>query len=277
MDRDLPEISVDLSYTLTVPPSWWADAPSKADLRYDDVMRRLHGVNIWEDPKLHRHLRETLRMQTNNEDLYGSPLQNTVLRRLIKQSQPKMILEVGVFRGQTSTAIARLLGEMKGLHDSFVLSMDTWLLDLRFAWGATKSSKERKESLHTYFSNAEVAGSSQMYFTFLSNVLHTNTSHRIIPLQTASSNGAYSLLAHKLRPDFMYIDASHSNPDVFLDYENFYAILRPGGIMAVDDVSIVPAVKAAWKRFTERHGLTPTFFGQAKDNQAWVQKPASAS
>ena len=64
-----------------------------------------------------------------------------------------------------------------------------------------------------------------MYFTFLANALQSNTSHRIVPFQTASSNGAQALIAHRLRPDLMYIDASHANPDVFIDLENFYNIL----------------------------------------------------
>jgi len=45
--------------------------------------------------------------------------------------------------------------------------------------------------------------------------------------------------------------------DVFIDYVNFFTILRPGGVMAVDDLQ-VPAVKSAFVAFCKRYGLTPT-------------------
>ena len=69
----------------------------------------------------------------------------------------------------------------------------------------------------------------------------------------------------------MYIDASHSNPDVFIDYENFFHILAPGGVMAVDDVELVPAVRTAFQALLSRYGLSATW----KGNQAFVKKPKS--
>merc|ERR1712137_1498057 len=141
--------------------------------------------------------------------------------------------------------------------------MDTWLLDLRFVWDSQR--------MPTYFGTNDnyKAGSSNLYFRFLSNVLAANASHRIIPIQTATSNGAMALIARKLRPQLMYIDASHANPDVFIDFENFYQILPPGGVMAFDDLG-VPAVRAAFYALVDRYELQPTILGGKK---AYVSKP----
>lgn len=83
------------------------------------------------------------------------------------------------------------------------------------------------------------------------------------------------MLAHKLRPKLIYVDASHANPDVFIDYENFYTILAPGGAMAVDDVGIVPAVRKAFDALVEAYGLSPKFYDTrgGRSNQAVVRKP----
>lgn len=105
-----------------------------------------------------------------------------------------------------------------------------------------------------------------MYWTFLGNVLHTNTSHRIIPMRTASSNGMLALVAHQIRPDLIYLDASHANPDVFIDMENFYALLMPGGTMFIDDVTAVIPVKESFNSLCKRHGLVPKFI--AKHNHS---------
>jgi len=276
MDRDLEGVTVDLAYKLRVPDDWWRGA--KADATYAEVMKKFHGENIWESDVLMGHLRN-LDITTNGSglksELDGSALdEKTILQPLMSRLRPRVVLEVGVFRGSTSTAMAKLLDVLE-LHDSFVVSMDTWLLDLRFVWGADSSVHKNEIQQSRYFRNKEVAGSSQMYFTFLANVLQSNTSHRIIPVQTASSNGAMALIAHKIRPDLIYVDASHSNPDVFLDFINFWGVLSPGGALAVDDLQ-VPAVKSAFDAFCRLHGLSPVV--QKKRGvvniQGYVLKPA---
>ena len=84
-----------------------------------------------------------------------------------------------------------------------------------------------------------------------------------------------AFLAHKLRPQLIYVDASHANPDVFIDYENFYTILAPGGALAVDDVATVSAVRKAFDALIEAKGLSPQFYDSmgGRSNQAVVWKP----
>ena len=259
MDRGPSNATVDLRYQLNVPEEWWLDAPVP---EYSAVMQSLHGRDVWRDSRLKQQI-ELLGI-TGVREPDGTPLQRGVLRQLLELTRPRLFVEVGVFRGSTSTHVARLFARSPRLRHSFVISMDTWLLDLRFVW-----DDARKQTVGSYFQrNAELAGSSQMYFTFAANVLASNTSQRIIPLQTTSSNGAMALLAHKLRPDLVYIDASHANPDVLIDYVNFYTILAPGGVMAVDDVEL-PAVAHAFRALVRRFGLRAVYTG---NGQAYVRK-----
>lgn len=274
MDRDLIGVNIDLSYKLHVPLDWWGGLHRPT---YAKAMHSLHGSDVWHDRGLQQHIQSLGLDQITYSD-HGSPLNSTMLQKLLLQLRPRIFLEVGVLHGSTSIRIAKFFEQTPGFEDSFVISMDTWLLDLRFAWRGEKANGAHKAASNAdtgYFQNVEIGGSSQMYFTFLYNCLKTNTSHRIIPLQTASSNGAMALIAHRLRPEFIYIDASHSNPDVFIDYENFYAILAPGGAMAVDDLHVVPAVKHAFNQFAKKYGLQPYVFdaNAISANQGFIIKP----
>jgi len=245
-------VTVDVGYRLNIPPSWWGAGPA-TPVTHDAVMAAFHGQNVWTSPETQEHLERPWikeRLGSADTEIYGSTLQGHIMHTLLQHAAPKLILEVGVFRGSTSIALAKLLDTMPRLKNTFIISMDSWLLDLRFVWGAPGSSHREAvtnstaegSNMQRYFRNIEIGGGSQMYWQFLANVLATNTQHRIVPMQTASANGALALISHRIRPGLIYVDASHANPDVFIDYENFYQILQPGGALAVDDMG-VPACR----------------------------------
>jgi predicted O-methyltransferase YrrM len=264
-DRDLPMVTVDLSYQLHVPPSVW---DGREPPTYDATMKALHGGDIWKDPKTRATIDFLLNQtQSQNEKhaYSGSAVPNSHLRNAIRKVKPRVLLEVGVFRGLTSTRMAKILDSTPGCSESFVISMDTWLLDVRFQWNGALSSNTNR-TLEGYFKEPEVGGSSLMYWVFLNNVLNTNTSHRIIPMRTSSQNGALALVSHQIQPDLLYIDASHANPDVFIDYENFYTIAAPGAVLFFDDIYAVPACKAAFDSLCRRYNLLPQFLENLSKN-----------
>jgi len=295
-DRDLDGLTVDLAYTLNVPSNWWDGLDTSPS--YNSLMMSLHGKDIWRDDRLLAHL-DFLGIKGDTHEIFGSPLKGPI-EALLRQYKPKIFLEVGVFRGATSTKIATFFKEEKEgwAKDSYVLSMDTWLLDLAFAWNGGKSTHADKVKNEEYFKVNKISGGNQMYFQFLSNCLATKTNDRIIPIQTASLNGAIALLSHGIRPDFMYIDASHANPgtiflillfyfllfsshspivlsfcsDVFLDYENFYKILKPGGVMTFDDVKSVPACRDAFNMLARKYDLKQYFLLEGTKKQGYIIK-----
>ena len=259
-DRDFPDVTVDLSYTLNVPSDWWDDVQTTSP-SYSQLMNSLHGKDIWKDDRLPCHL-ESLGIVGISDNILGSPLRGPI-EDLLRQHKPKIFLEVGVFNGATSTKVAKFFNEEKGFQNSYVLSMDSWLLDLSFVWNGMKSNHhEQLQRKPQYFQGDRLAGGNLMYYQFLANCIATNTTDRIIPLPTASANGAMALLSHGVRPDFMYIDASHANPDVFIDYENFYKNLRPGGVMTFDDIEAVEATKVAFHTLAGKYGLERQYLNQ---------------
>ncbi len=282
LDRDLKGITVDVSYNLNVPRNWYESFETTSP-SYNDAMRSLHGENIWEqkrenkddndsksDPSLSSFL-DLLGLPKSNFKMIGSPLDQKVLTQLIEEIKPKIFLEVGVFQGSTSIWVANYFkNHGTDFNESYVISMDTWLLDLRFAWNGEKSIN-KKEMNSNYFTGTSKpqGGYSTMYYHFIWNCIKSKTTHRIIPLPTASQNGAMALLSHGIRPDFIYLDASHSNPDVYIDYENFYTILRPGGVIAFDDIGI-PAVKGAFDKLVSKYNLEVQ--GTHLHKQAYVYK-----
>ena len=78
-----------------------------------------------------------------------------------------------------------------------------------------------------------------------------------------------SLIAHKIRPDLIYLDASHSNPEIDVDMENFYNILAPGGALAFDDLNL-PPVSYAFDSLVKRYGLLQV---HRNGTQGYIFKP----
>ena len=78
-------------------------------------------------------------------------------------------------------------------------------------------------------------------------------SHRIIPLPSASLNAVLALLQHGIRADVLYLDASHANPDIFLDLIGYWNILNKGGLLIADDYNVVKAVRVSIDRFLQRY------------------------
>ena len=141
------------------------------------------------------------------------------------------------------------------------------ILTSQFQLQKSKHVSETKTSRYFTGTSKPQGGYSTMYYHFLANCIKTKTTDRIIPLPTASQSGAMTLLSHGIRPDFIYVDASHSNPDVHIDYENFYTILRPGGVIAFDDTG-VEAVRAAFDALVQKYDLE----AHESHKQAYVYK-----
>ena len=108
--------------------------------------------------------------------------------------RPRCIVELGVYRGRTTLALADALDRHELPPTSFVLSVDTWLLDLRFVWRQDGKGGANMRRVN-YFRNApQLAGGSQMYIEFLFNVIEARQSHRVLPLQSSTLSANHALL-----------------------------------------------------------------------------------
>jgi hypothetical protein len=158
------------------------------------------------------------------------------------------VLEIGVYHGKSAILLASFPGEGR----SFV-AVDLF------------------DNLQSF--DADVVGALGMKEAFFENLraYHgTTTSTRAIAASSAS------LTASDLRGDFTFchIDGDHSQNGTYADFDLCYQVVRPGGIIAVDDYfnQLFPGVAEGGFRWNLDHpgALVPVAIGY---NKAIFHKP----
>ena|ERR1700722_17517051 len=150
---------------------------------------------------------------------------------VIRRSNTKTVIEVGSWLGLSTRHIARTLPE-----DGIVYAVDHWL----------GSPNENNSSFDM----------ENLYRQFLSNVIHENLTHKIIPVRMPSMEAARTL---KVVPDLVYIDATHEFITVMLDLILWFPFVKGHGILCGDDYnwgSDYPGpVKRAVDKFAQENNL----------------------
>jgi len=127
---------------------------------------------------------------------------------LIKKHSVKTIIEVGSWLGASTRHMGSLLPE----EDGILFAVDTWL-------GSPNEDGDLKV-LET------------LYDQFLSNVIHVNLCHKIIPIRMDSLKAADKMTTIA---DFIYIDATHLYDECLADCRAWYPHVKEGGIFCGDD------------------------------------------
>ncbi|MFA6066656.1 MAG: class I SAM-dependent methyltransferase [Candidatus Babeliaceae bacterium] len=145
------------------------------------------------------------------------------LRRIIALHRPKVVVEIGTFTGASAIFMAQLIEPQARLY-----AVDTFL-----------GSVEHHEvpEYRAFLPN--------LYLQFLSNCMHAQVAHKIIPVRMSSEEAAIALNIH---PDLIYIDGSHEENDVFNDIMWWHEKMSPNGKMCGDDygwTSVTAAVHRA--------------------------------
>jgi hypothetical protein len=132
------------------------------------------------------------------------------LINFIEELQPAIVVEVGSWLGKSTIEIAKRL--KKG---SLLYAVDTWL-------GSPEHINDPafKQFLPTLFQQ------------FLSNVIHQQQTHVIVPIRMTSLEAAAALKVH---PQLIYLDAAHDTESVYNDIIHWYQKLAHGGIICGDD------------------------------------------
>ena len=171
-------------------------------------------------------------------DLQGWGSDDPIFRDLIAAVRPKIIVEVGTWKGASAIHMARIAREL-GL-DTRIICVDTWL-------GSPEHflAKEPgwRESL--LIKN----GFPSFYFTFLGNVVRAGLQDQIIPLANTSENGAFILRELGVRPDLVYIDAAHEEEPALRDFRLYWDLLAADGVLLGDDYMGWEGVTRAANRF----------------------------
>lgn len=159
-----------------------------------------------------------------------------------------LLVEVGSFVGESTVFMANHLRQKQG--DNAILCIDTWL-------GGIDHWEKVPEKLRFHF------GRPSLYYQFLGNIIEKGVSDLVVPLTLDSLNAARLLKLLNLYPSMVYVDASHEGGDVLRDYEAYWELLVPGGIMLVDDLTNwFPPVVKDFETFVSKHNLKPEIDGE---------------
>jgi len=167
----------------------------------------------------------------------------------IDRIKPKLIIEVGTWKGGSAIKMASHIKQMK--LDCKILCIDTWLGSLEF-W-------HNKEDVNTYLGLKLKNGYPTVYYQFLYNVIFKNLQDIIIPFPQ-TSNIVYNWLKwKKIKADLIYIDGSHNEEDVYNDAKNYYELLTEKGVLIGDDYKnkiAWPGVQKAINKFVKENSLS---------------------
>lgn len=191
------------------------------------------------------------------EDTSGWNGNSEVFVKLITEIKPKTIIEVGSWKGQSAINMGKTTKEL-GLNTT-IHCVDTWLGAIEF-WSELKATEERNLLLRH--------GYPQIYYQFLSNVIHNGLQDTILPFPNTSENGFRYFRDIKMTADLIYIDASHEEEDVYKDVNNYFTLLNNGGIIFGDDYVSWVGVKKSIDRFVKEKNLTL----EVLENNFWVIK-----
>jgi hypothetical protein len=199
-------------------------------------------------------------------DLQGWGAERPILTGLIDEIQPKLIIEVGSWKGASSIKM--------GLHiktrrlNTKILCVDTWLGSIEH-WD--KRDSQDPELYFRYRSLRLKNGYPQLYYQFLYNVISNRLQDVIIPFPNTSLM-ASKWLAHRLvRADLIYIDASHDEADAYSDINNYFNLLTDRGVIFGDDYNETYGVKWAVAGFMVSHDVE-----FSHDNGVWIIRKANS-
>ncbi len=174
-----------------------------------------------------------------------------IFAELIEAHQPKLIVEVGTWKGCSAAHMAHLA------PDAEIYCIDTWQGGIDHVLSDKPQDAIPKDEF----------GSPRLYHQFLRNVSSNGSADRIHPIIQTSINGA-KLLAHfGMSADMIYIDGSHEYADAYADLCAYWPLVAPGGVMFGDDFRAFPGVFAAVIRFAHEQNLGVK---ESADHNFWI-------
>tara|TARA_R110000868_G_scaffold280458_1_gene540617 strand:+ start:34 stop:684 length:651 start_codon:yes stop_codon:yes gene_type:complete len=174
-----------------------------------------------------------------------------VFDQLVSKLGAKVVIEVGSHKGGSAVRWAEAMGA-----DGKLYCVDTWLESAEAVLNNSKTYTILRQNGHP-----------MTYWQFLTNMKSRGLQDRVVPIVNTSAEGAILLGAAEVVADIIYVDASHTFRAAYQDICDYWPLLRKGGVMLVDDLTIYPDVYAAMLRFVSEQGLWSSF--EAVDNNTF--------
>lgn len=212
------------------------------------VMQAIHGCDVYDGFVLDRPV-----------DLQGWNSTDVVLDKLVQKHRPRVIIDVGVWKGASTLHFARLLRD--GGIDGVVIAVDTFL-------GSPEHFDFEKAHLP-----GRVHGRPALYEQFLTNVVQSGLQEYVVPLPQTSTNAVAILSRLGISAGLVHIDAAHDYESVLYDARAYWALLGPGGILVGDDYTTAwPDVIRAADHFAAEVGCE-----LVNANPKWVVRKPNAT
>jgi predicted O-methyltransferase YrrM len=199
------------------------------------------------------------------EDLSGWNGASNVFEQMVALTQPEVIIEVGSWKGQSSVNLAKACKKL-GL-DTKMYCVDTWLGSIEF--------REHEKAYGSKWDRMLKHGYPQVYYQFLSNLVHNGVEDMIEPVPNTSKDAVPFLPM----ADLIYIDADHTYLGVREDLTNYWPKVKEGGIIFGDEYMLKsdgpresdgyqPEVARAVDEFARMNKLSVNIL----ENNFWVIK-----
>jgi hypothetical protein len=165
------------------------------------------------------------------KDLTGWGGDHPIFEKLILnlKVEPKVIIEVGTWKGQSAINMAKIL--KRNNIKCKIYCVDTFL----GTWDL-----EEKDLKNGY---------PQVYYKFLNNIIHEKCEDYIIPCPNTSLFYYKKFKEMNLKADLIYIDGSHMYEDIYADISNYSNLLNSNGIIFGDDFTWAPDVGKAVNKY----------------------------
>lgn len=197
-------------------------------------------------------------------DLQGWHSQHTYLARAIAEARPRVVVEVGVWKGGSVVTMAKEI-QCLGLN-AVVIAIDTWL-------GSSEHYLWEKFIPDLDFE----FGYPRLYRKFAANIVNEGLQDVVVPLPLDSINGFQLLKAKDIRPDVLHIDAGHDYLSVMADLKAWWPQLNPGGVLVGDDYFRPLLGKGKWpevrQAFDEFFAATAHTLFEHGDGKCYIRKP----
>lgn len=185
--------------------------------------------------------------------------------KIISRIRPLRFIEIGCYEGRATSYIIRRCSEFGPL---WLCCVDTWS-------GSVDLSPEQMVGVEDRFDNNVALA-----------IRKVNTPVSLRKLKQNSSSALIQLLSTgETQYDLIYIDGSHTAPDVLLDAVLAFRLLRVGGVMIMDDylwtmepqhsVDLLNTPKLAIDAFTSIYMRKLRILSGLPNSQCFVEKIAA--
>jgi hypothetical protein len=191
--------------------------------------------------------------EVRNQFWPGSTPADGIYEHWISTYRPEVVIEVGSFLGYSTIKMAK---EVKRLGlPTKIIAIDTWL-------GTPGCEKDPRMGY--------INGYPTLYHKFVTLVIDNDVQDVICPFPFPSII-AFRILEKTfkeigIKADFIFVDGSHEELDVYLDLYHYYQLLKPGGFMWGDDWAGWEGVRTSVKRFCSENSIQ---FNVLQNNVHW--------